>query len=133
MGEAILWWLHYKDWNNVGERRRPLFLAALLCSVFKVVYSYRLLLVVALGSGVTCADLAPCTYAKVHGLTIVFLMFDFLGKSVLAYKYSHALSRPFLLTCQLPSALTTCVIFFWLFMALANSTEQLHAKQDVEP
>merc|ERR1712039_899779 len=47
--------------------------------------------------------------------------------------YSHALSLPFLLSCQLPAALTTCIIFFWIFMALARSTEQLNEKQETEP
>merc|ERR1712190_178972 len=109
--EASLWWLHYKDWNSSGERKAPLFLTALLCSIFKLVYSFRFLLIVALGSGVICQELESCTYAKVHGLTILFLMLDFMGQSVLCYKYSHALSRVVLLCFQLPAALVVCIIF----------------------
>lgn len=130
--EAFLFWIYYNDWNVSGSRSSFLFVIALFASVIKTIFSYMLVLVAALGWGVTRPYLDQRTILKLQAVAALYIIIDFIRETVLSFRHSHSLSLMFVLLCLLPVALLNGGIFYWIFMALSNLTETLRERRQQE-
>jgi len=130
--ECFFWWNHYNSWNNDGVRSEVLFVCSLLTSVVKNIFSYMLVLVAALGWGVTRPFLDPGIMMKIQAITWLYIILDVIKEVVLAFRHSHSLPVPFVLLCLLPVSLLNGVIFYWIFAALSNLMESLQDRRQDE-
>jgi hypothetical protein len=130
--EAFIWFVFYKDWNDSGLRSRILFIMAIMSTVVKSVYSYMLALVAALGWGVTRPYLDRSTLLKLQGLSVLYIILDFIRQTVLSFRHSHTLSVTFVLLCLLPVGLINGAIFYWIFSALASLMKTLKERKQTE-
>merc|ERR1712217_737046 len=101
-------------------------------SVVKSIFSYMLVLVAALGWGVTRPYLDHRTIMKVQAVTFLYIVLDFIRESVLSFRHSHSLSLAFVLLCLLPVALLNGAIFYWIFTALSSLMETLRDRRQAE-
>jgi len=130
--ETFIWFVFYKDWNDSGLRSKILFILAIMSTVVKSVFSYMLALVASLGWGVTRPYLDRSTILKVQGISILYIILDFVRQTVLSFRHSHTLSLTFVLLCLLPMAIINGAIFYWIFTALANLMETLKERRQIE-
>jgi len=130
--EALATWVQYKDWNNTGVRRDPLVLATLLCSTLKHVVSWRLMLMAALGSGMTFQEMETSTAVKFFLVSVCLMLQQCIWKMVLCFRYSYALSAGFLVANALPGILVYAVLFAWSFSALSGILRHLEQMQQIE-
>lgn len=130
--EAFAWFAFFKDWNYFGVRSRILFILAIMSTVVKSVFSYMLALVASLGWGVTRPYLDRSTLLKVQGLTVLYIILDFLRQTVLSFRHSHTLTVTFVAFCLLPVAVINGVIFHWIFTELSNLIETLKERNQTE-
>eukprot|EP00928_Gymnodinium_smaydae_P070972 TRINITY_DN54687_c0_g1_i1.p1 TRINITY_DN54687_c0_g1~~TRINITY_DN54687_c0_g1_i1.p1 ORF type:complete len:543 (-),score=96.07 TRINITY_DN54687_c0_g1_i1:48-1601(-) len=130
--EAFLWWIFFNDWNSTGNRGKMLFTFAILSTVLKSIFSYMLVLVAALGWGVTRPYLDQRTIAKIQAISVLYIILDFIRETVLSFRHSHTLSLTFVLLCLLPVSLLNGGIFYWIFTALSGLIEQLRERRQME-
>jgi hypothetical protein len=130
--EAFLWYIFFNDWNSTGVRGKMLFILAILSSVVKSIFSYMLVLVAALGWGVTRPYLDKQVILKIQAVCFLYIVLDFIRESVLSFRHSHSLSLAFVLLCLLPVSLLNGGIFYWVFTALSSLMETLRDRRQFE-
>jgi signal transduction histidine kinase len=130
--EAFCWWIFYNSWNMNGVRNRFLFVLAIFWSVIKSIFSYMLVLVAALGWGVTRPYLDKQIITKIQAICFVYIVLGFVRESVLSFRHSHSLSLAFVLLCLLPVSLLNGGIFYWVFTALSGLMETLKERRQHE-
>mmetsp|Transcript_39315 Transcript_39315/g.69151 ORF Transcript_39315/g.69151 Transcript_39315/m.69151 type:complete len:510 (-) Transcript_39315:79-1608(-) len=130
--EAFLWYVFFNDWNNSGVRGKALFILSILSSVVKSIFSYMLVLVAALGWGVTRPYLDRQVIMKIQAVCFLYIVLDFIRESVLSFRHSHSLSLAFVLLCLLPVSLLNGGIFYWVFTALSSLMETLRDRRQFE-
>jgi len=130
--EGFLWWEFFNNWNKTGTRGGFLFTVAILSSTVKSIFSYMLVLVAALGWGVTRPYLDHKTLLKVQGVSVLFIILDFIRGSVLSFRHSHSFSLIFVLLCLMPVAMLNGAIFYWIFTALSSLMETLQERRQLE-
>jgi hypothetical protein len=130
--EALLWYIFFNDWNTSGVRGRALFITSILSSVVKSIFSYMLVLVAALGWGVTRPFLDRSTILKIQAVCFLYIVLDFIREAVLSFRHSHSLSLVFVLLCLLPVSLLNGGIFYWVFTALSGLMETLKERRQFE-
>merc|ERR1712113_328016 len=127
--EAFLWYVFFNDWNVTGVRGKVLFILSILSSVVKSIFSYMLVLVAALGWGVTRPFLDRQVILKIQILSSCYIILDFIREVVLSFRHSHSLSLTFVLLCLLPVSLLNGAIFYWVFTALSSLMETLKERR----
>jgi len=130
--EAFLWYIFFNDWNSSGVRGKMLFISAILSSVMKSIFSYMLVLVAALGWGVTRPYLDRQVILKIQAVCFMYIILDFIREAVLSFRHSHSLSLAFVLLCLLPVSLLNGGIFYWVFTALSSLMETLRDRRQFE-
>lgn len=130
--ESFVWLLFYNDWNSSGDRGQFLFTMAILSSVVKSIFSYMLVLVAALGWGVTRPYLDHRTILKIQAMSAVYIVLDFAREWALSFRHSHSFSLAFVVLCLLPVSLLNGVIFYWIFSALSNIIELLKERRQAD-
>jgi len=130
--EAFLWYIFFNDWNSTGVRGKMLFILSILSSVVKSIFSYMLVLVAALGWGVTRPYLDRQVILKIQAVCFLYIVLDFIRESVLSFRHSHSLSLAFVLLCLLPVSLLNGGIFYWVFTALSSLMETLRDRRQFE-
>lgn len=130
--EAFLWYVFFNDWNKSGMRGKMLFILSILSSVVKSIFSYMLVLVAALGWGVTRPYLDRQIILKIQAVCFLYIVLDFIRESVLSFRHSHSLSLAFVLLCLLPVSLLNGGIFYWVFTALSSLMETLRDRRQFE-
>jgi len=130
--EAFLWYIFFNDWNKNGVRGKMLFILSILSSVVKSIFSYMLVLVAALGWGVTRPYLDRQVILKIQAVCFLYIVLDFIRESVLSFRHSHSLSLAFVLLCLLPVSLLNGGIFYWVFTALSSLMETLRDRRQFE-
>jgi len=130
--EAFLWYIFFNEWNSKGVRGRILFTFSILSSVIKSIFSYMLVLVAALGWGVTRPYLDRQVVLKIQAVSFLYIVLDFIRESVLSFRHSHSLSLAFVLLCLLPVSLLNGGIFYWVFTALSSLMETLRDRRQLE-
>jgi hypothetical protein len=130
--ESFLWWIFFNDWNANGSRSQMKFVLALLATVVKSIFSYMLVLVASLGWGVTRPYLDQKTIMKIKGVSLLYIVLDFIRETVLSFRHSHSLSLIFVLLCLLPVSLLNGGIFYWIFTALSGLIETLKERRQSE-
>jgi len=130
--EAFLWYIFFNDWNKTGVRGKMLFIMSILSSVVKSIFSYMLVLVAALGWGVTRPYLDRQVILKIQAVCFLYIVLDFIRESVLSFRHSHSLSLAFVLLCLLPVSLLNGGIFYWVFTALSSLMETLRDRRQFE-
>lgn len=132
--ESGLWYATFIDWNAWGQRRQPLFVAAIMSTVFKSVFSFMLVVVAALGWGVTKPFLERKLILKVQCLAFLYICFDFLRYAVLSVRSGREHNLPFLvvMACVIPVSVMNGVIFMWVFSSLSNLMVTLSERQQTE-
>merc|ERR1719326_137550 len=130
--EAFLWYIFFNDWNSTGVRGKMLFILSILSSVVKSIFSYMLVLVAALGWGVTRPYLDRQVVLKIQAVCFMYIVLDFIRESVLSFRHSHSLSLAFVLLCLLPVSLLNGGIFYWVFTALSSLMETLRDRRQFE-
>jgi hypothetical protein len=130
--EAFLWYIFFNDWNTTGFRGKVLFILSILSSVVKSIFSYMLVLVAALGWGVTRPYLDRQVILKIQAVCFLYIILDFIREAVLSFRHSHSLSLAFVLLCLLPVSLLNGGIFYWVFTALSSLMETLRDRRQFE-
>jgi len=130
--EAFLWYIFFNDWNSTGIRGKMLFILSILSSVVKSIFSYMLVLVAALGWGVTMPYLDRQVILKIQAVCVLYIVLDFIREAVLSFRHSHSLSLAFVLLCLLPVSLLNGGIFYWVFTALSSLMETLRDRRQFE-
>merc|ERR1712113_1263496 len=130
--EAFLWYVFFNDWNVTGVRGKVLFILSILSSVVKSIFSYMLVLVAALGWGVTRPYLDRQVILKIQAVCFLYIILDFIREAVLSFRHSHSLSLAFVLLCLLPVSLLNGGIFYWVFTALSSLMEPLRDRRQYE-
>jgi len=130
--EAFLWYIFFNDWNKNGVRGKMLFILSILSSVVKSIFSYMLVLVAALGWGVTRPYLDRQVILKIQAVCFLYIVLDFIRESVLSFRHSHSLSLAFVMLCLLPVSLLNGGIFYWVFTALSSLMETLRDRHQFE-
>jgi len=130
--EAFLWYIFFNDWNSTGVRGKMLFILSILSSVVKSIFSYMLVLVAALGWGVTRPYLDKQVILKIQAVCFLYIVLDFIRESVLSFRHSHSLSLAFVLLCLLPVSLLNGGIFYWVFTALSSLMETLRDRRQTD-
>jgi len=130
--EAFIWWIFFNDWNSSGNRGKVLFVLAILTTVLKSIFSYMLVLVASLGWGVTRPYLDQSTIMKIQGVSLLYIVLDFIRETVLSFRHSHTLSLSFVLLCLLPVSLLNGGIFYWIFTALSGLIETLRDRRQAD-
>jgi len=130
--ECLLWYLYFRDWNATGVRGKALFVTSTLLTVLKATCSYMLVLVAALGWGITRPYLDTQVLLKIQALSVMYVVLDFIREVVLSFRHSHSLSIVFVLLCLLPVSLLNGSIFAWIFTALPNLMETLKERRQYE-
>lgn len=123
--EAFLWWLFFRNWNTNGIRPNVLFVFAIFITVVKNISSYVLVLVAALGWGVTRPDLDVSTIRRIQFVSFVYVILDVIRDVVLSFRHSHFISVSFVLLCLIPVSVVNGIIFYWVFSSLSNLMENL--------
>jgi len=123
--EAFMWYVFYKTWNGQGVRGKTVFILATLLTVVKAAFSYMLVLVAALGWGVTKPFLDRPLVLKIVVLCFFHIVLNFIRETVLSFRHSHTLPLAFVLLCLLPVSLINGPIFYWVFTALSSLMETL--------
>jgi len=111
--------------NSSGTRGKVLFALAVLASVAKSIFSYMLVLVAALGWGVTRPYLDQEVSRRIYGVTGLYIVLGVVREVVLSFRHSHSLPIIFVLLCLLPVSLLNGVIFYWVFTALSSLIQTL--------
>eukprot|EP00929_Paragymnodinium_shiwhaense_P066663 TRINITY_DN33466_c0_g1_i5.p1 TRINITY_DN33466_c0_g1~~TRINITY_DN33466_c0_g1_i5.p1 ORF type:complete len:489 (-),score=87.10 TRINITY_DN33466_c0_g1_i5:592-2058(-) len=130
--EAVAWFTHYSIWNDTGVRPMAAFIASVLLSVAKNIFSYMLVFVGSLGWGITKPLLSTGEICKVICFCVSFIVLDSTNRIFLAFWHSREIPQWFVLAIRLPIALLNSLIFYSVFTALANTMESLKAKGQTE-
>jgi len=131
--ESSLWYFYFKDWNDTGFARTPLFTTALAFTVLKSVFSYMAALLLAQGWAVTQPTLDCRTFLKVAGLSLVYAILAMIQQTVLTATDFHTTpSITLLLSCLLPVAILNGTIFFWIFSSLSKLMTALQERKETE-
>lgn len=130
MLESCLWWIFYNDWNNSGTRGNPVFVMALLASVFKTVLSYMLVLVASLGWGVTRPYLDHRTAVKIQAATVLFIIFSSIQETILSFGLTQSVS-PINVVLIMPNSAIHAGIYYWIFSALNNLIDTLKERKQL--
>jgi len=96
-----------------------------MASVMKWIVAYMLMLLATLGWGITKPYLDHYAVLKVQVVCSMYIVLEFLREYVLSYRLSHALSSQFSLLCMMPVVLVSSVMFFWIYSALKDLTQEL--------
>jgi hypothetical protein len=123
--EAFIWYIFFWDWNSSGSRRNVLFVFAILTSVAKSIFSYMLVLVAALGWGITRPYLDKDIMLRIKAVVVLYIVLGVAREAVLSFMHSHSLPLSFVLLCLLPVSLLNGVIFYWVFTALSSLIQSL--------
>jgi len=123
--EAFVWYLFFSDWNSKGSRGNVVFVLAMLSSVAKSIFSYMLVLVAALGWGVTRPYLDKDVTFRIQAVCWLYILLGVVREVVLSFRHSHSLPMAFVLLCLLPVSLLNGVIFYWVFTALSSLIQTL--------
>jgi len=123
--EVSLRYLYLQDWNVTGERGSYLFVATISAATMKSVASYMLVLVTALGWGVTRLDLDHMTVLKVQLVGFLYMTADFLRECVLSYRHSHIIAMSAKLGVLMPVVILDGCVFMWIFNALGKRKAEL--------
>jgi len=123
--EAFLWYVFFTDWNDSGVRGKFLFILATMATVLKSTFSYMLVLVAAMGWGVTKPYLNRDVIKKIQALCFLYIVLDFVRESVLSFRTSHTISIALTFVCSVPVTVLNGIIFYWVFTALTDLIETL--------
>merc|ERR1719265_35799 len=130
--ESFIWFIYYTDWNAGGLRGKFLFILGVLSSVVKSIFSYMLVLVAALGWGVTRPYLDKSVTLKIQAVCFLYIVLDVVREVVLSFRHSHSLSLAFVLLCLLPVSALNGAIFYWVFTALSSLIQTLKERRQSE-
>jgi len=130
--EAFMWYVFYKTWNGQGVRGKTVFILATLLTVVKAAFPYMLVLVAALGWGVTKPFLDRPLVLKIVVLCFFHIVLNFIRETVLSFRHSHTLPLAFVLLCLLPVSVINGAIFYWVFTALSSLMETLKERGQTE-
>ncbi|CAD7956519.1 unnamed protein product [Amoebophrya sp. A25] len=130
--ECSVWYIFYTEWNENGSRPQALFVAAILGTVAKNIFSQILVLLASLGWGITQPTLPRDTILKIQILTFLYLILDSIREVVLSLRHSMVLPLAFVLLCLVPVALLHAGILYWIFVALSSLLIKLEQTQQTE-
>mmetsp|Transcript_73434 Transcript_73434/g.175002 ORF Transcript_73434/g.175002 Transcript_73434/m.175002 type:complete len:500 (-) Transcript_73434:65-1564(-) len=130
--EVSLWYFNYLSWNLTGVKNMTIFVLAVLFSVVKSIFSYMLVLVGAMGWGITRPTLEPSTVCAIRCCCAVFIPLDFIRRMVLSFQHDRQVPLTFVLGILLPCSIMNGLIFYWVFSSLGTSIDTLTAKKQTE-
>jgi hypothetical protein len=130
--ECGLWFFHYWIWNTMGWRAVPLFGLAVFLSVLKSIFSYMLVLVGAMGWGLTKPTLESGTLCRIFCCVFVYIGLDLVRLIVMSSKDTEHLPFLFVVAVLVPLAILNGVIFYWVFGSLGKSIQKLKAANQTE-
>jgi len=129
---AVQYFLH-KDWNNSGPENMMLFNLAMVFYCMKYVFTLRLLMETASGSGLILAELAWGVTLKMDIACAVFFLMQWAWKLLISYKYRKMLDFNFIMTITVPGTLLWLFLFTWVYRKFNLLSTTLEGKMDHTP
>lgn len=129
LAESVLWYAFFADWNSTGILARPLFGAAVFCSVVKSAFSYVLILVASLGWGVTQPNLSFSTRIRIFLIWLAYVVCGIIREVVLIYWNYQTFPFWMVLLSILPLSVFNGIIFAWIFLALSSLIKNLEQER----
>jgi len=123
--EVVLKWVYLRDWNATGEKGFWLCSTSLVAATMKSVVTYMLLLLTALGWGITRSDLSNLTILKLQGVGFVYMVLFVTRDFVLSHRLSCALKTSGTLGVLAPAIFLDGCIFFWIFTEIGHRKAEL--------
>lgn len=124
---ASYWFL--ADYNAMGLRKAPLLILAITTSICKSFFSYMLVLVAALGWGITRPTLDQCVVYKIWVLSFTYIVLEVIWEIAQNFRHERVVPVSLLLLCLFPISILNGLIFYWIFMALSNLMDDLEANK----
>eukprot|EP00927_Polykrikos_kofoidii_P052474 TRINITY_DN4632_c0_g1_i1.p1 TRINITY_DN4632_c0_g1~~TRINITY_DN4632_c0_g1_i1.p1 ORF type:complete len:578 (-),score=72.79 TRINITY_DN4632_c0_g1_i1:87-1703(-) len=138
--EAVVWFVFYLAIDLKGKPNWILYILAVFASVTKCVFSYMLVLVGAMGWGVTKPTLTSTELCRIGSLAVAFIVLDFARRLMLTFHQSREVPMVFVLCILVPVAILNGSIFLCIFSSLGttltslkeeNQTQKLHIFQSL--
>jgi len=127
--EAATAYVQYKEWNGTGTRSMSLMAATLFFYSLKYVFTLRMLVETAAGAGVTMGGLNPRVEVKMYVILFVFIMSQWIWKTILSFKDSMMIKPTLLLVITIPGTLLYFLIFIWVYLKFQRLLSQLQEKK----
>eukprot|EP00927_Polykrikos_kofoidii_P057633 TRINITY_DN5178_c0_g2_i1.p1 TRINITY_DN5178_c0_g2~~TRINITY_DN5178_c0_g2_i1.p1 ORF type:complete len:557 (-),score=62.46 TRINITY_DN5178_c0_g2_i1:71-1741(-) len=130
--ESLVWLTFYLATNVGGTPSLVIYAIGVLASVIKSIFSYMLVLVGAMGWGVTKPTLSNGEVLRIGILTVTFIALDAPRRMVISFRQSYEVHIGFVLGILVPVAILNGGIFYCVFTQLGNmlrlleETKQTH-------
>mmetsp|Transcript_62151 Transcript_62151/g.115325 ORF Transcript_62151/g.115325 Transcript_62151/m.115325 type:complete len:490 (+) Transcript_62151:54-1523(+) len=129
--EVSLWYVTYFTWNKTGDKNLFMFYGAIFASVVKSIFSYMLVLVGAMGWGITRPSLDKWTHCMIRICVIVFIPLDYIRRVITNFQDTEV-PLAFILCILLPCSIMNGLIFYWVFSSLGDAIDTLTAQKQTE-
>mmetsp|Transcript_42967 Transcript_42967/g.98683 ORF Transcript_42967/g.98683 Transcript_42967/m.98683 type:complete len:486 (-) Transcript_42967:184-1641(-) len=129
--EVSLWYVTYFTWNKTGDKNFYMFYGAILASVVKSTFSYMLVLVGAMGWGITRPSLEKSTVCMIRCCCVIFIPLDYVRRVITNFQDTEV-PLSFILCILLPCSIMNGLIFYWVFSSLGDAIDNLTAQKQTE-
>jgi len=127
--EAVSAYFQYMEWNNTGSRSMTFITLTMFFYALKYVLTLRMLIETVSGSGIIMERLEVRNEVKMDVTCSIFLMTQWIWKSVISYKYLLMLDKKFLLMLSVPGTLFWFGIFVWVYRQFHTLLTKLQDKK----
>lgn len=123
--ESSLWFIHLVEWNSSGEALRFLLTAAMLFSGLKHILTIMLVLVTAMGKGVTVPQLEGQTTMRLLIWATIFVCFNYSRMYIMEMRHRYSLSVKFTGIAWIPTLVLAVVFVSWICLSMSNTKSSL--------
>lgn len=123
--ESSLWFIHLVEWNSSGEAMRFLLTAAMLFSGLKHMMTLLLVLVTAMGKGVTVPTLEGLTTMRLLIWASIFICFNYSRMYIMEMRHRYSLSVKFTGLAWVPTLVLAVVFVSWICLSMSNTKSAL--------
>jgi len=127
--EAGMAYAQYKEWNETGIRSTAFVSMTMFFYSMKYVFTLRMLMETAIGSGFAFEKLDRCSEVKLDMVCGVFLLLQWIWKAIISYKYRFMLKPVFLLAITIPGTVLWLIIFGCIYRQFRSLFTELQNKK----
>lgn len=123
--EVMFWYLHLHLLNADGSGFSFVLNTAMLLSGMKTVGTLMMVLVAALGKGVSVPQLEGNMLTRIWGLGTLYVVLDFTRMYTMELRHRFSLSLQFIVIAHAPALVICALMVVWIFMGISGLKKSL--------